>query len=97
MKKSLLILMLGVLVGVLIAVVYRNSLTAGLDKQDNGVVDEVIDETPSEVGMANPASKFCVENGGELDIVTGYDGSQIGMCRLENYACEELGAYEWRV
>jgi len=39
--------------------------------------------------LANPASVYCEENEGELEIVTNTDGSQIGMCQFENYACEE--------
>lgn len=42
---------------------------------------------------ANPASKYCEENGGELEIVTAGNGSQFGMCKFEDYSCEEWAYY----
>lgn len=39
--------------------------------------------------IANPASTYCHENGGELEIITQKDGSQFGLCVFENHACEE--------
>jgi len=39
--------------------------------------------------MANPASKYCEEHGGKLEIVNNSDGSQFGLCQFEKYACEE--------
>jgi len=38
------------------------------------------DDTPSP-GIANPASEFCVQQGGEVDIVDEDDG-QVGYCVL---------------
>lgn len=38
--------------------------------------------TGSTVGLANPASQYCVSQGGEVVIVTAADGSQSGRCRL---------------
>jgi len=40
--------------------------------------------------LANPASTYCVENGGKSEIRTNPDGSQIGYCKLNNGSeCEE--------
>ena len=41
------------------------------------------DDGPAEpsTGLPNPASEFCVEQGGEVDIVTEADG-QVGYCVL---------------
>lgn len=40
--------------------------------------------------MANPASTHCVNNGGNLEIVTSSDGGQVGMCTLKDgTVCEE--------
>ncbi len=36
----------------------------------------------SPVGLANPASTYCVEHGGTSEIRTAPDGSQSGICRL---------------
>ena len=42
------------------------------------------------VGMANPASVFCLDNGGNFEIITQEDGGQIGMCTLpDGTLCEE--------
>jgi putative hemolysin len=38
-------------------------------------------DTTSEVGLANPASVFCVEQGGTVEIVDEADG-QVGYCNL---------------
>ena len=37
--------------------------------------------TTSDVGLANPASVFCVEQGGTVEIVDEADG-QVGYCNL---------------
>jgi len=42
------------------------------------------------IQMANPASVFCKENGGDLTIVTADDGSQSGICTLKGGTkCDE--------
>ncbi|MCC7552380.1 DUF333 domain-containing protein [Candidatus Micrarchaeota archaeon] len=43
--------------------------------------------------LVNPASKFCVDNGGKLDIRTETDGSQIGYCIFREKECEEWEFY----
>lgn len=37
---------------------------------------------PGTVGMANPASVYCGQRGGKLDIVKGADGGEAGYCTL---------------
>ncbi len=40
--------------------------------------------------LANPASTFCIENNGQLEIRTALDGSQTGYCIFDNgKECEE--------
>ena len=40
--------------------------------------------------MPNPASVYCVENGGKLEIRSGKDGGQVGYCVFEDGSeCEE--------
>lgn len=47
-------------------------------------------EATSQVGVANPASVYCVENHGRLEIRTGADGGQIGICVFDDGSeCEE--------
>ncbi len=41
-------------------------------------------------GIANPASEYCVKNGGKLEIITAADGSQTANCTLpDKTVCEE--------
>ncbi len=42
-----------------------------------------------QANIPNPASKYCEENGGELEMVTDNEGAQFGLCKFENYSCEE--------
>jgi putative hemolysin len=45
--------------------------------------------TPN-AGLANPASVYCQENNGTLEIRTAEDGSQIGVCHFKDGSeCEE--------
>ncbi|ESK53985.1 putative hemolysin [Acinetobacter tjernbergiae] len=39
------------------------------------------DMTPPKIGMANPASQYCVEQGGQLEIRNEANG-QVGYCKL---------------
>lgn len=38
--------------------------------------------TTPKIGMANPASTFCVEQGGRLELVKDANGGAVGMCHL---------------
>ncbi len=50
---------------------------------------------PPAVGIANPASEFCVANGGESKIITFSDGSQIGRCVFPDASsCEEWAFFD---
>jgi putative hemolysin len=45
---------------------------------------------PNGTGIANPASKFCIAQGGESKIITAADGSQSGVCVLPyGVECDE--------
>jgi putative hemolysin len=49
---------------------------------------------PSAIGGANPASVACVKAGGQLEIRTLPDRSQIGMCHTrDGRICEEWALY----
>lgn len=39
---------------------------------------------PMKINMANPASQYCVNQGGELKIKTDAEGGQSGYCYLPN-------------
>lgn len=46
------------------------------------------------VGLANPASVHCEKLGGKLEIRTGKDGGQYGLCTLpDGRVCEEWGLF----
>ena len=63
-------------IGSLVAVAAL-AATGGCGSDD--APDEPSDTTG--VGLANPASEFCVEQGGEVEIVDGDDG-EAGVCVL---------------
>jgi len=49
---------------------------------------------PAGIGMPNPASVHCEKLGGKLDIRTGNDGGQYGMCALpDGRVCEEWALF----
>ena len=54
---------------------------------------KAVDNSKSNSEMANPASVFCEQNGGMLDIRTAADGSQIGYCKKSGKECEEWALY----
>lgn len=50
------------------------------------------DDDDTDVGLANPASVFCVEQGGELVIDEVADG-QVGICEIDGERIEEWEYY----
>jgi len=59
------------------------------------VLDKILmDSTEINSQIANPASSYCLSNGGKLDIRTSQDGSQAGYCLFKNgQECEEWAYY----
>jgi putative hemolysin len=51
------------------------------------------DDNPDEPGIANPASVYCAEQGGTVDIRTDADGNQTGYCVFADGAEVEEWAY----
>lgn len=47
--------------------------------------------SPHAIGMANPASTYCVNQGGQSFIKKDAQGAEVGYCRLPNGAIVE----EW--
>jgi len=41
------------------------------------------------IGLANPASEYCIKNGGKLEIKKDTDGNKYGICKFETFQCEE--------
>jgi putative hemolysin len=55
---------------------------------------ETATPTLDTINIANPASAYCEEQGGELETRTAPDGSQYGVCMFEdNTECEEWAYY----
>lgn len=52
-----------------------------------------VNQEENETELPNPASVYCEQQGGILDIRTLEDGSQIGYCIFSNYECEEWAYY----
>lgn len=51
---------------------------------------QTINEETTNTQIANPASEFCIENYGKLEIRTAPDGSQTGYCIFDNgKECDE--------
>ncbi len=68
---------------------FTSKETMSRPEGEPAVVNEQTSEEPESVGMANPASVKCEEDGGKLEIITNSDGGQFGMCVFDDYACEE--------
>jgi len=93
MKKSLLLFISLIILGL---VAYTVAKKAEMGKGSVAEESKEIshDETSdSNAQVANPASVFCEENGGTLEMITGTDGSQFGLCHIQDYACEEWTFY----
>lgn len=54
--------------------------------------DKAGQEVPA-VGIANPASEFCVKQGGKSEIKTDKDGAEYALCRLPDGSVVEEWAY----
>jgi putative hemolysin len=52
-----------------------------------------------QIGMPNPASVYCIEQGGKLDIVTeASSGGEIGICKFtDGKSCEEWDFFRTKV
>lgn len=55
------------------------ALTACAAPRTQGAPDSATTDIP-QANMPNPASAYCEQNGGQLEIVTAADGSQSGRC-----------------
>ena len=85
MKKSLLVA-LGLMSVLCLAACQKNPEPVAVDNGDEG-------ETQVEAWMANPASVYCEENGGTLEMVSDENG-EYGVCNLpDGTSCEEWAYY----
>jgi putative hemolysin len=73
MKNQKLVIRVGILIVVIALVVFAISQSRNTSEPEN---------SDNNVQIANPASVYCVEQGGTVDIRTDADGNQYGMCIL---------------
>ena len=65
------------------------ALTACSAHQTQVVIDNPTTDNP-QVGIPNPASVYCAQNGNKLEICTAADGSQSGVCVFpDGNTCDE--------
>ncbi|HBM45967.1 MAG: hypothetical protein UT05_C0001G0056 [Parcubacteria group bacterium GW2011_GWF2_38_76] len=79
MSKKNIIIVLVLIVGVLLYFKYGTT-SKQLPVENEG----------NQVGIANPASVYCIDQGGRSEIRTSADGSQFGVCIFsDNSECDE--------
>ena len=61
----------------------KQSVSVGNVNQNNNYQNEDFPEQKM-IGMANPASVYCVEQGGESIIKQDKDGSEYGICKFKD-------------
>lgn len=61
----------------------KQSVSVGNVNQNNNYQNEEFPEQKM-IGMANPASVYCVEQGGESIIKQDKDGSEYGICKFKD-------------
>ncbi len=68
-------------------------LTACSALQTQPTPDPISTNLP-QLNLPNPASAYCTQNGNKLEIVTGADGSQYGVCIFpDGSTCDEWAYY----
>jgi eight-cysteine-cluster-containing protein len=96
MKKQIIFIYIAVALVLFIAI-YKNSQKAVDidDKQNTPISQDQKDN--NKAGIANPASQFCKDNGGQPEIRTNEDGSQYGVCIFKNgVECDEWDFFSGR-
>ena len=61
----------------------KQSVSVGNINQNNNYQNEDFPEQKM-IGMANPASVYCVEQGGESIVKQDKDGSEYGICKFKD-------------
>lgn len=64
---------------------------AGCNQSDNSKTNQT--NSSQNIGLANPASTYCIENGGKLEIRKTQNGADYGVCIFDNFECEEWDFY----
>jgi putative hemolysin len=99
--NSVLFLILGVILGILICIIFSPDFGLLVNTENSNTETDYndINNNPNNsnnhnnlnsdpvdiIGIPNPASLYCEEQGGKLIIKTKEDGSQYGVCVLSNF------------
>jgi putative hemolysin len=90
-------MLLGLVVVVIIAIIVGFIISDGKETEETSQLPEPSPtqtsqqtNTADSVQIANPASSYCINQGGRSDIRSSSDGSQVGYCVFDNgKECEE--------
>jgi len=76
-----------VLIAILIFIVFQ---IRHLNKEKNNDINNATNNIKENVGMANPASVYCINQSGSLNIRSDAEGNQYGVCIFDDGSeCEE--------
>jgi putative hemolysin len=75
----------------LTGIITLSACTTNLNTQNDEINQDVNSTNTTQI--ANPVSKFCIDHGGTLEIVTAIDNSQIGYCKIADKNCEEWALF----
>lgn len=75
-----------ILIAVLIFVIFKIKYYSNIEKDTDNAIDNI--------SMANPASVYCINQSGKLEIRTDEQGNQYGVCIFDDGSeCEEWKYY----
>lgn len=89
-QKQIIAIYIAVAVVLFISIQKHNQKTPDVDLNKNINIESPKTDDSEKPGIANPASEYCIKNGGQSEIRTNADGSQYGICVFKNgVECEE--------
>ncbi len=91
MKNNKLISILIIILVCMGYLLYKNNQSESPNKSPEITTMEQTEpkDEKHQIGLSNPASTYCAQNNGELEIITDADGSQFGLCKFKDFSCEE--------
>lgn len=94
-KSIVIIIVIIVLGGLAFWATLRYSINEEINAAKNQNINSVSTNTQNaNVGIANPASVYCIDQGGKLEIKTDEQGGQYGICVFtDGSQCEEWAFY----
>jgi len=75
-----------ILIAVLIFIIFKIKYYSNIEKNTNNATNNIKDN----IGMPNPASVYCINQSGKLEIRSDKEGNQYGVCVFDDGSeCEE--------